>query len=337
MAVLFIRKPSETPNIQNIDDIRMVRYAYGNQNGYIKGYGQELSYTVVGSTFLINSGIFVVQGAEVKIDANGWSESVSGVTNKRYYTVYGEVNLALETAEIKSTYSHATYPTIEAGDDLTQSTDGTARVVLYRFTATNGIIADVVKVVKGIEYYTDAASIKTGIIADARIPSNIARTTGSYSEMTVGNATNATNALKATTKAAKDKSTNIATTEYVDRPSPTLWSSGTGAYEINTANIANYDKYEWFYILCDYTAPNGVGVGQAWAIMPRNLSSPIITNIRDSRKIRVLTSVPLLYNPAFGDVVLPLPIGYLMSGTTVTTTLTSNCPGLKIHKIIGVS
>lgn len=154
MSVIFIRKPSETPNIQNLDDIRMVRYAYGNQNGYIKGYGQELSYTATGSTFSINSGIFVIQGAEVKIDANGWSESVSGVTNKRYYIVYGEVNLASQTAEIKSKYHTANYPTIEAGDDLTQSTDGTARVLLYRFTATNGIIADVVKVIKGIEYYT---------------------------------------------------------------------------------------------------------------------------------------------------------------------------------------
>lgn len=154
MSVIFIRKPSETPNIQNIDDIRMVRYAYGNQNGYIKGYGAELSHTATGSTFSINSGIFVVQGVEVKIDANGWSESVSGVTNKRYYTVYGEVNLALEKAEVKSTYNHAMYPAIEAGDDLTQSTDGTARVELYRFTATNGIIADVVKVIKGIDYYT---------------------------------------------------------------------------------------------------------------------------------------------------------------------------------------
>lgn len=154
MSVIFIRKPSETPNIQNIDDIRMVRYAYGNQNGYIKGYGAELSHTATGSTFSINSGIFVVQGVEVKIDANGWSESVSGVTNKRYYTVYGEVNLALEKAEVKSTYNHAMYPAIEAGDDLTQSTDGTARVELYRFTATNGIIADVQKVIKGIEYST---------------------------------------------------------------------------------------------------------------------------------------------------------------------------------------
>ena len=155
MSVLFIRKPSETPNIQNIDDIRMVRYAYGNQNGYIKGYGAELSHNATGSTFLINSGIFVIQGAEVKIDANGWSESVSGVTNKRYYTVYGEVNLALQTAEIKSTYNHAMYPTIEAGDDLTQATDGTAREVLYRFTATNSIIADVQKVIKEISYRYD--------------------------------------------------------------------------------------------------------------------------------------------------------------------------------------
>ena len=154
MAVFFIRKPSETPNIQNIDDIRMVRYAYGNQNGYIKNYGQELSHTIVGSTFSINSGIFVIQGAEVRIDANGWSESVSGVTNKRYYIVYGEVDLDKQTAEIKSKYSYANYPTEEASDDLTEVTNGTASVLLYRFTATNGIIADVVKVIKGIDYYT---------------------------------------------------------------------------------------------------------------------------------------------------------------------------------------
>ena len=154
MGVIFIREPSETPNIQNIDDIRMVRYAYGNQNGYIKGYGQELSHTATGSTFSINSGIFVVQGAEVRIDANGWSESVSGVTNKRYYIVYGEVDLDKQTAEIKSKYSHTGYPTEEASDDLTEVTNGTARVLLYRFTATNGIIADVVKVIKGIDYYT---------------------------------------------------------------------------------------------------------------------------------------------------------------------------------------
>lgn len=174
MAVLFIRKPSETPNIQNIDDIRMVRYAYGNQNGYIKGYGAELSHNITGSTFIINSGIFVVQGAEVKIDANGWSESVSGVTNKRYYTVYGEVNLALQTAEIKSTYSHATYPTIEAGDDLTQSTDGTARVELYRFTATNGVIADVKKVIKEIPYSIDMINQLINGIKSGEVKAKIA-------------------------------------------------------------------------------------------------------------------------------------------------------------------
>lgn len=174
MAVLFIRKPSETPNIQNIDDIRMVRYAYGNQNGYIKGYGAELSHNITGSTFIINSGIFVVQGAEVKVDANGWSESVSGVTNKRYYTVYGEVNLALQTAEIKSKYSHATYPTIDAGDDLTQSTDGTARVELYRFTATNGVIADVKKVIKEIPYSIDMINQLINGIKSGEVKAKIA-------------------------------------------------------------------------------------------------------------------------------------------------------------------
>ena len=152
----------------------MVRYAYGNQNGYIKGYGAELSHNITGSTFIINSGIFVVQGAEVKIDANGWSESVSGVTNKRYYTVYGEVNLALQTAEIKSTYHHAMYPTVEAGDDLTQSTDGTARVELYRFTATNGVIADVKKVIKEIPYSIDMINQLINGIKSGEVKAKIA-------------------------------------------------------------------------------------------------------------------------------------------------------------------
>ena len=33
MGVLFIREPSETPNISNSADARMVRYAYGGYDG----------------------------------------------------------------------------------------------------------------------------------------------------------------------------------------------------------------------------------------------------------------------------------------------------------------
>ena len=239
MAVLFIRKPSETPNIQNIDDIRMVRYAYGNQNGYIKGYGAELSHNATGSTFLINSGIFVIQGAEVRIDANGWSESVSGVTNKRYYTVYGEVNLALQTAEIKSTYSHANYPTVEAGDDLTQSTDGTARVELYRFTATNAIIADVVKVVKAINYLSD---FKTELSDGSFIVKNAENVTTYINGKAINNifeidGITAKKASTAVDQPQGDNSTKIANTKYVDAAKAAAISS---ANNYTNSAISNF-------------------------------------------------------------------------------------------------
>lgn len=260
MAVLFIRKPSETPNIQNIDDIRMVRYAYGNQNGYIKGYGAELSHNITGSTFIINSGIFVVQGAEVKIDANGWSESVSGVTNKRYYTVYGEVNLALQTAEIKSTYSHATYPTVEAGDDLTQSTDGTARVELYRFTATNGIIADVVKVVKGIDYSTEqiaaeqaARAAEISSEASARINADMAI----RNDLTSG-ALVARTAQYSTTQAQSDNSTRIATTAYVRTAISNFYGSGAVSHSLPSATTnRNIIKRQGNLVLLDIEIVTG--------------------------------------------------------------------------------
>ena len=37
MAIRLIRENSDTPNITNKDDARMIRYAYGGQNGYVKG------------------------------------------------------------------------------------------------------------------------------------------------------------------------------------------------------------------------------------------------------------------------------------------------------------
>lgn len=155
MAIKMVRNPSETPNINNIDDIVGLRYAYGNQNGYVIAKGNEVSHSVNGSTFTLNSGRLVLQGVEVDIDANGLDLTVDNIATKQYYSVYLTVNLALNTVQIQFTVDTAGYPEIDPGDDLTKNTSGIARLELYRFTAQNGVISEVSKVVQSIKYVED--------------------------------------------------------------------------------------------------------------------------------------------------------------------------------------
>ncbi len=152
MAIKMVREPSETPNIRNIDDIIGLRYAYGNQDGYVIGKGNELSHSINGSTFTINSGRIVLQGVESDIDANGVSLSVDNVAEKRYFTVYYKVNLETNTTFIESTFDTAGYPNIDSGDDLTKISNGISNLALYHFTAQNGTIEGVEKLVKPIDY-----------------------------------------------------------------------------------------------------------------------------------------------------------------------------------------
>lgn len=155
MAISMVRKPSETPNITNIDDIIPFRYAYGNQNGYVIGRGAEVSHTVNGNQFTVNSGRLVIQGVESDIDANGITLTIDSVSETRYYAVYHEINLATNTSNIKVEFDTATYPNITEGDDLTANSSGIARLVLYKFIAQSGVISGVEKVVKAIQYTKD--------------------------------------------------------------------------------------------------------------------------------------------------------------------------------------
>lgn len=153
MGLRLIRQESETPNVSNHDDARMVRYAYGGYDGYVRNRGQEIGSTVSGTSFVVQSGVISLQGWEVEVDANGVSIPTSAsVTNKTYFSVYLEVNCATDTAEIKSLTDTAGFPDIPASDDLTENTIGTARLLLYHFTATGGVIADVEKLVQEIPY-----------------------------------------------------------------------------------------------------------------------------------------------------------------------------------------
>lgn len=180
MAIKMVREPSETPNINNIDDIVPMRYAYGGQNGFVISKGNEISNTVSGLNFTVNSGRLVLQGVECDIDATGVTITIDNIATKRYYTIYLEVNLGLNTATIKSEYDTATYPTIDAGDDLTENSTGVARLPLYRFTATSGIISEVNKVVESIKYTSSMSVANANTVQNVDMSANAVSTFGNY-------------------------------------------------------------------------------------------------------------------------------------------------------------
>lgn len=155
MALRLIRQASDTPNVLNSDDVRMVRYAYGGYNGIVKGKGTEVGYVLNGSTLRLTSGVVVLDGWESDIDSNGVEITVDNIATKRYYAVYYEVNGALGTASIKDVYDTAGTPTVEKGDDLTVFPTGIAKMVLYTFTAESGVITNVKKVVDTLGYMSD--------------------------------------------------------------------------------------------------------------------------------------------------------------------------------------
>ena len=174
MSIRLIRQDSQTPNVTNHDDARMVRYAYGGFDGFVKDRGSEIDYAIDGTSFVVQSGVLVLQGWEVEIDANGAAISVPpNVSTTQYFSVYLEVNCGTDTAAIKSTYRSGTYPDIPASDDLTANTVGTARLLLYRFTATNGVISNVKKAVQGIEYSLyNINELRDGLQNGTIIPAN---------------------------------------------------------------------------------------------------------------------------------------------------------------------
>lgn len=151
----MVRQPSETPRINNVDDIIPFRYAYGNQNGYVIGKGNELSYTINGNEFKINSGRVVLQGVEDDIDANGVAFTIDMVSELRYYVIYFKVNMATNATSYEILYDTIGYPDVEAGDDLTNNNSGYANLVLYQFEVINGVINNVLKKVSPIKYAKD--------------------------------------------------------------------------------------------------------------------------------------------------------------------------------------
>lgn len=154
MEIKFVRQSGEI--VENKSDFIPFRYAYGGQNGYVKGYGSELDYIAIGNQFTLKSGRVVLDGVESDIDANHAIFTVYNISETRYYTLSYIVNLGNETATIELQQGVSTYPTVERGADLTEDQEGVARLLLYRFTATGGIISNVEKIVKEIGYGGEA-------------------------------------------------------------------------------------------------------------------------------------------------------------------------------------
>lgn len=152
MAIELVRAPSETPNITSVDDFVGLRHSYGNRDGYIQNKGSELSNTVSGSTFTVNSGRFVIQGVECDIDANGVKIIISNIATKRYHIIYAKISLSSMTAEILEMNDTSSYPSVPSSDDLTFNTIGVAYLELYRFTSQNGSISEVNKTIQKIPY-----------------------------------------------------------------------------------------------------------------------------------------------------------------------------------------
>lgn len=151
MNIRLIRQASETPQITNKDDSRMIRFAYGGIDGVVRGFGKELSYNITGSRFDLGSGCIVLQGWEVMVDF--WQLDLSTVINTQYYTVYLEVDVSSESAAIKSTHQLIDYPVVDKGNDLTVSPMGVARLPLYTFVVTNGRISSVLRKFSFLSYY----------------------------------------------------------------------------------------------------------------------------------------------------------------------------------------
>lgn len=155
MALRLVRQTSDTPNITNKDDTIMTRYAYGGYSGIVKGFGSECEYTAENGIFKILDGEIIIDGWEIQIDGVGWTLDLHNVIGIQYHSVYAEINVLTETVILSSTYLTASYPEIEKGDDLTETPNGTARLLLYNVKVESGAITEVVKRFEIIPYLSD--------------------------------------------------------------------------------------------------------------------------------------------------------------------------------------
>lgn len=160
MAIRLIREHSETPNVTNRDDAKMVRYAYGGYDGVVKNYGKELSFVVENNKLKLESGIIVYQGWEVEVDEAGWELDLSiyntGIVAIRTYLILNLFNDTVRLGYITNTYyqepNAIEFPEIDKGDDLTKNPFGVANFILYDIVLRNGRLFNYYKRFSTIDY-----------------------------------------------------------------------------------------------------------------------------------------------------------------------------------------
>lgn len=154
MGIEIVRTPSETPNITNVDDIIPMRYAYGNQDGYVIGRGTEVDGTYENGTFTVGAGRIVVQGVEIDINANGATTTLDNGTGNRYYHVYLQVNLNSNVVGLVNYYSDSSYDDIEEPhtDNPNLVDGGTAYLLLYSIKLNGSTQVEKNKLILPINY-----------------------------------------------------------------------------------------------------------------------------------------------------------------------------------------
>ena len=157
--ITLIRKNSDEPNIQNYEDSRMFRYAFGHKTGIVKDYGNEVIVVQKNNTVAnVGIGEIVHQGWQVEISGSGVDVSVPVSGTKTYFTVYLEISLAVSSnqyASILVQSSQNSYPIIDAGDDLTSVVDGTSRVEIAHILNTAGGTMTIERLINVIDYQED--------------------------------------------------------------------------------------------------------------------------------------------------------------------------------------
>ena len=168
----MISDVSDYNPINSTDDVIPLRYAYGNQNGYVIGVGSELDGVYNNGTFTVGSGRVVVQGVEIDVDANGMSVAVDTASETRYYKIYLEVkfnqNINLYSATLRSGYSTVGYNEITIPTSSELINGGTAYLDLYWLKLNGTTEVESIKRVHQIDYAINLGRASDGSLYDEK-------------------------------------------------------------------------------------------------------------------------------------------------------------------------
>lgn len=148
MAIRLVRANSNTPNIQNYDDARILRFATGGQNGVLEDYKNECSYDIsTYGKFKIKPGEIIIDGWQVEIDGSGYEIEVENSSTPLYYSVFAVIDLRTSSnqiAKIEAFYDTTLYNWGKPQEDLSNNPFGQHYLLLYTFKVVNSSISEVI-------------------------------------------------------------------------------------------------------------------------------------------------------------------------------------------------